>query len=316
MPFPYLDLLVDRFRDGPRADPSAVVPAAVLLGDSVLERASDHDTDKTSLGEMIRARLPVRCLLLTAPAYSPVHYADYARVLSVLPTRPRLVIAPVNIRCLSPQWDALPRYRRLNHRAAIHRFLEDPDGPVPDLPPNVEGAEEAALRAETRAIPLASPITGATTLGALEDIRDSTPADQTARWERARQIAAYHYGLPAAADHPCLVALGEMARVLRGCGVRVLFYATPINTDQIDMLCGDAVRPVVAAKVGAARDAILRPGPDDPGVAFLDLHDICRAEHFLHRAYMVEHMDQHGRQAVADAVVTRSERFLQDGENY
>lgn len=312
MGFPYLDLLVDRFRDAPRADPTVDVPGAVLLGDSVLERASDHDTDKTTLGAMILARLSVRCVMLTAPAYSPVHYANYARVLSVLPTRPRLVIAPVNIRCLSPQWDALPRYRRLNHRAAIRRFLEDPDGPVPDLPENVEGAEEVALRQQARAIPVASPITGATTVGALEDIRDSAPTEAKARRERARQIVAYHYGLPFAPDHPCLTALGALVRTLRGCGIRVLLYATPVNVDHVDILAGEDVRRVIAAKVAAARVAIEAAAPDDTGVAFLDLHDTCRAEHFLHRGYMVEHMDQHGRLALADTVLEQAERLLGD----
>lgn len=311
MPFPYLQVLVTRYRDEPRASPGTEVPPALLLGDSVLERVSDHDTDKTTLGEMIRAGLGLRCLSLTAPAYSPVHYAAYARVLRALPTRPRLVIAPVNIRCLSPQWDALPRYRRLNHLAALRRFLADPDGPVPELPENLEGADEAALRAQARATPVSSPITGETTLGALEDIRDSAPSAQPARQERARQIVAYHYGLPFAPDHPCLTALGEMVRVLRDGGVRVLLYATPVNGDFAEILGGPEMREIIAGKVAATRDAVARAAPDDAGAAFLDLHDICRAEHFLHRGYMVEHMDQHGRRAVADAVATGARGLLQ-----
>lgn len=304
-----LDLLVARYRDGPRADPPADVPPALLLGDSTLERASDHDTDKTALAGMIRTRMPVRTLSITCPAYSPVHFAAYARVLAALPARPRLVIAPVNIRCLSPQWDALPRYRWLHHLAAIRQFLKDPEGAVPDAPPALDEAEEAALHGEARALRVASAITGETTLGALEDIRDSAPVTEEGRRARVRQIVAYHYGLPFAPDHACLTALGDMVRVLRGCGVRVLLYATPVNVDFAERLGGEGVVQEIARKVAAARDTVTAASTGGE-VSFLDLHRTCRAEHFLHRGYMVEHMDQHGRAAVAGAISAEAERLL------
>jgi|GEM_PF-5887538 len=312
MGFPRLELLVARYRDEPRADPAAQVPPALLLGDSTLERVSDGDTDTANLGARIRAGMPVRTLVLSCPAYSPVHFAAYAQVLAVLPARPRLVIAPVNIRCLSPQWDALPRYRWLHHLAAIRRCLADPEGPVPEAPPALDEAEAAALHAQARARRVASAITGETTVGALEDIRDSGPTDAAGRRARVRQVLAYHYGLPFAPDHPCLLALGDMTRTLRGAGVWVLIYATPVNVDFAEMLDGPEMRRTIADKVAAARDAIRAAAGDDPGVAFLDLHATCRADHFFHRGYMVEHLDQHGRAALAERVVAEAAAMLRD----
>lgn len=313
MGFPYLELLVRRYREEPRANPHGEVPPAVLFGDSVLERVSDNDTDQTKLGSMIRQRLGARCLVLSSPAYSSQHFADYARVLAALPTHPRLVILPVNIRCLSPQWEAIPRYRWPNHREALRRFLDDPEGPAPDLGPDTEGGAAEALKAQSRAIRVSSPLIGETTVGALEDIRDSVPETEQALRHRAAMVLVYHYGLSFEPDHPCLIAFGDIVRSLRAVGTRVLFYVTPINVDFAQRLGGEPMLRIVADKVAASRHAVTGAAPGDPGVAFHDFHDLCTADHFLHRAYMVEHLDQHGRALLADRIAEQARPLLAEG---
>ncbi|MDG2286290.1 MAG: hypothetical protein P8N43_12300 [Alphaproteobacteria bacterium] len=280
MTFPFLDLVVSRFRD----DPARGAPGAFYLGDSVLERISDTDTDTKALSEMVVAALPTRCIAFSAPSYTPVHFVDYARVLAALPRRPRVVIVPFNIRCLSPQWFANPKYQNLDHRAAIKHFLEHPSGPVPSLAGHgadfPDGPDAQAVE-RFRALSVSSTFTRAVTVAVLEDRRETPP--HSGADARASDLLAYHYGLDLPPTHVCLDALTELVRVLNEIDVQVLIYATPVNVGLGVGIHGEGFLKLLRAKVAAAKAAAGLGG----ALSFMDFHDLCPPADFLHPDYVV-----------------------------
>jgi hypothetical protein len=304
-PFPFLRLIASRFRD----DPPAATPGALYMGDSVLERVSDSDSDRRTLSEMVVSGLTMRCIAFSMPSYTPIHMLDYARVLASMPRKLRLFIAPFNIRGLSPQWFDNPRYQQRDHRDTIAKFLEDPSGPVPSLP--VEDgslAENPEAVHAFRSIEVRPPFTRFVTVGQLEDRREARAEGSQDKDDRTADLLTYHYGLDTPSRHPCLDALTALVRVLNENDIRVLLYATPINVELARARLGAAFTARIQDRINAAAAASRRGGT----VEFADLHAICPAGDFLHRNYVVEHLNENGRRRLADEILDRAGSALAD----
>lgn len=254
------------------------------------------------------AGLPTRCVAFSMPSYTPVHLADYARVLRAMPRKPGLVIVPFNIRCLSPQWSDNPKYQQLDHRDVIRRFLEDPLGPVPGLAAEAPGVEDPEAAGRFRAIKVSSRFTQAVTVAELEDRRDTPPTGPGDAIGRTADLLAYHYGLDPRPGHPSLGALSDLVHVLNESGVQVLIYATPVNVELGGVHLGEAFLAALGARVADARDASRAGGE----ITFADLHALCPASEFLHPDYVVEHLNQDGRRRLADKILTLAAGMLVD----
>jgi hypothetical protein len=258
---------------------------------------------------MVVAALPTRCIAFSAPSYTPVHFADYARVLAAMPRRPRVVIVPFNIRCLSLQWYANPKYQNLDHRAAIKRFLEHPGGPVPSLgdtgPGSPDGPDARAVE-RFRALSVSSAFTRAVTVAALEDRRETPPHSGADAHARAGDLLAYHYGLDMPPTHVCLGALTDLVAVLNEINVRVLIYATPVNVGLGVRIHGEEFLKMLRAKVATARVAAGLGG----ALSFVDFHDLCSPADFLHPDYVVEHLNENGRRRLTRAITAKASELL------
>lgn len=278
-------------------------PCDVLyFGDSTLRFSGDRDKDKTGIDEFFRARSARTVCTIASPGFSGLLFSQYVRLLEKTRHRPRVVIIPINLRGFSDSGVKRPsimfplRQVYIRYRASgrfewkdylAYRFL---------------GREDALTEAWYR-LPVFS---GGVNLGTNREVLQASRINEVIDYEPerealyARQLALkfrYHYLMDLRADNVMLASLRDTATTLEKMGIRVLFYATPINMQ-------DGVKYVgreFEEQVSASFRLIFRQ-LNTANASVLDLHALLPAERFVHKKDVFEHLDTEGRRIVGERV--------------
>lgn len=304
--FPTLGKLLKRY-EGDRA------PPVLLLGDSVSERVSNTDQDVRNLAEMVEQKLgsTTATLSISGTGYHMGVFEAFIRCLGKTRHRPALVVLPINLRSYSPQWDRDPRYQYDEEIQAVERYIE-------------RGKRSRFLRrkpldwAAFERMSVAYPASSERSIGDFLRVIDSQPLGEDERLQRRRTIFRFHYLHPLVENHRRLRQLQRLVNAAIELGVSVLAYVTPLNFQAGEELHGDAFRRAISAQLGVVRH-VLESVPTQGRLQFVDASLSLDRGHFFHDYEPSEHLNQRGREVlanlIANAVVASLGERAGDGES-
>jgi len=288
-PFPHLERLIEEYDRGSAAE-------VLYFGDSVVERVSRDDRDSRTLGEMTAAALAGRkCVLCLS--HSAFHMGVFRHLCgAVLRMRrqPKMVVLPVNLRSLSPQWDLNPEWQFDEEIAALKRYAAA--GGAPRIRRITPGPK--AFR-EFYDTPIRARGSDFKTVGEFRRLIAEKPEAAEERRLRSSQIFAFHYLCAIGRDHRRLSQLDETLRVLSERGVRVLAYSTPVNYEAGVRFCGPVFESTVRENAETVAGVVNRYA-DTRLVSWSDWTCSLSSRRFFHDDCATEHLNENGRRELAD----------------
>ncbi len=284
---------------------AATPPDVLYAGDSVVERVSCTDADKTGLAELLEDKLrpDIAAVTLSHGAWNPEVYLSIARCFQRLHHRPRLLLLPMNLRCFSPQWAANPKwsfpevrlaFERFADRGVVTRFVEP--RPIPseaweafDATPVHYGGSGLFDRVGPYRLVIAA--------------KGETAFQQA--WRR-RAIFQFHYMHSLDPAHPRVHALRGLMACLAETRIPAALYFTPINHEGGARHWGERFGSAVREQVDRVTEVVRVSSPATP------VHDFSFAfesSYFLHEDEATEHLNERGRARLADtlSVLVRDE---------
>jgi hypothetical protein len=268
-------------------------PDVLELGDSMVNWVASYDSDKRQFHRMLKDSFgpDTSFHAVHGGSYNPLIYNEFVRTLEVRPARP-LVILPLTVRVHTLPWIEHPLY---GHQRASE-FLSTVGATTPlrrirkglEPPTSSDFAQFHALKFPTWA--------GDLTVG--DYLRRLKVADLNDD-DAVRLLYAYHHGGEVERGAP-LDRLRRLGERLRRLGVPVIVYQTPVPVEKGVELHGSRFYELAERNFAVLEDTfvsgygnvpILRTGLSVPTTHFIDWRDGS------------EHLNQHGRSAIAAAVV-------------
>jgi hypothetical protein len=285
----------------------------LYFGDSVVERVSRNDVDKTPLGQMVANKLRGRYTadIVSYSAYRPQIYWALSRTLAFAKKKPGLIILPINLRSFSPQWDWNPSFDFEREISAINRYNADPQKKMIRLVPTNQipvgfWKRRAFLRRKVQ-----YPFSSFQRINQFMDTianKSKNPSDADFRW---RQIFIFHYLYRLEANHRQLIYLQKLLSFLHDLGIPVVSYLTPINYQAGVRYLGDVFKTLVLENVGkiwrqmagkplsAISDTIYM----GPKLTLANWTFMLTENFFFHRNEPTEHLNESGRNKLSDGIV-------------
>ena len=247
----------------------AQLPTEVLEFDRYLDEGVDvlYLGDSTLLlpvggvttGEILQELLPEQKIgQIAHPAYGLEVFYDYVTYMDRSGSWPQTLVLPINIRSFSPAWDMRPAYeftterRILGMGLPLARFLYRPLDVFGYFQPTV-----------SQQVFLNTPVyDGDVVVGQVRDFETVAAGEVLGEGvenayreveledeETAQAVLTYHYMFRLTPYHRKLNAMIAVAELAAERGVDVIFYITPVNTDQGERFLGAAFRERFADNV-------------------------------------------------------------------
>lgn len=280
-------------------------PEVLYLGDSVAERVSRSDRDTRTLGEMVSWCVDSRCSVacISRSGYHMGVFRGVARALAAMPTRPKVMILPVNMRSFSPQWDRRPMWQFGEEISALERYATYPQEAIPRI---IEQDETDAELARYDQLAVQYPMTEFGTIGEFREAIAWRPSTTEQRQFRLRQIFMFHYMHPLVANHRRLEALKDVLSAMRAMGVAGVVYITPVNYQAGTRHVGTGFQRQLRSNVEIVRE-VMAPFERSGCLQMLDWSTVVESRGFFHENEPTEHLNEVGRlrlaRAIADAVL-------------
>jgi hypothetical protein len=273
----------------------------INFGDSVLRDVHPDDVDKRYIPDMLQSLLlDYRLASVDHFAYHPDIYADFCEYIARQKSRPQLVIVPVNMRSFSPTWDLRPRYH----------FIKEKQILACDRPVLEAFAKPLFVLKAFDLQPIIYPeyintpvYYDGEQVGICRDY--DNPDYKEYSDEHIKNKILYRYMLPLSAEHRKVMSLARIARVLKQNGVKVIFYATPIDHQACKEHWGDEFTRHYNENIEVVRKALQQNGAE-----LLDLSCELAHEDFNWNLYPNEHMKEQGRMLVSTKLAERIKEFL------
>jgi dienelactone hydrolase len=289
----------------------------IYFGDSTLT----YPLGQVTTGEILQEMLPNRTVgEIAHPAYNLdlyLHYTKYilrsargqpalSRSKGLRPTRPRVIIMPINMRSFSPEWELRPGYQfeEVKKTLALGPLLSR----ILSRSLEILGAFQSPI--SQAAFLNTTVYNGDTPVGTVADFERLTEQDALGELQRSTEFA-YHDVLPSEddagamgqaliyrymsglkEDHRQLRAMREIARLGDRADVAILFYITPINYQQGQRFVGDAFRTSLRGKIDRVQSVLA----DERDTPLLDLGFDLEAFAFVD----MEHLREGGKTYVAE----------------
>jgi hypothetical protein len=254
-------------------------------------RVANEDRDRRDLCAMVRESLsPTPTICIAGSAFNLRIYDAFVRVLDRLPTHPRMLIAPINMRSFSPQWHLNPAWRLAAELKAIDAWIADRASPIETIP---DVTLAPADYADYDRLPANIPSSDLKTLGgfrALALSREGGP-------ERARELLAWHYGYRLEGGHPLLDSLSSLSTGCRAAGIGLELFCTPLNVEFGRRAVGPRFDEALSANL-----AIVQEGCRSLGVPLHDWSGALPAGAFFHPETLTEHLAESGRIWLAERI--------------
>lgn len=249
-----------------------------------------------------------RCSVISYSALRPDGFLALSKILAITPSRPQILVLPINIRCFSPQWDWNPAFDFSREIAAIRAYGRAPNRGLPRLIPTnklqVRFWKRWAFQRKRVRYPLGAfdRVAGFTKLIATQ------PTDPEAVEFRWRQILVFHYLHPLVAHHRQLDALRQLLQNLRSLAIPVVAYLTPVNYQAGTRLLGEAftlgVSETVRKVLGLLSEegGVVAPGTKGAGLVMADWSFLLSEGCFFHPNEPTEHLNAQGRRQLAEKI--------------
>jgi hypothetical protein len=291
-------------------DSDAGCPEILFYGDSVVERISRYDRDRRTLDQMVASLLEPQARLgcVSNSAYHMGVFYQLTRVLEVTKRKPRVLILPINMRSFSPQWDLNPLFQCEDHIETIKNELNrlqgiDAADVIEDDP-----VDRMKKYLETD---VAYPGTAFTRIRDFVNRIDSIPFWEKDRVARLKQLFIFHYMYPLNDSHPKLRLLRDTLTLIRGLGVDVVSYITPVNYQTAITYVGEPFLPAFNSNLRLIHRLTGSNGPastgDSPmipidGGVFRDCSTWLDSSYFFNKDNATEHLNEKGRGKLAERI--------------
>ena len=284
---------------GTEADADEVL----VFGDSVAGRTARYDVLRATLTGLVAEGLAPaqRTCAVVHAGFHPGVFSALTKALRALPQRPRVIVVPINIRCISPQWARNPKWQFEHVVTAVEMFAEGQTA-IPRMTLDVVPAQASVE--EFLATPAGVVGFEGWTVGDFERrVRKAAPVPLS-EVERRRLTFAYHYLSLADPASPRIKALEELATTGEALGCAVVAYLTPINHEAGRRLLGGVFDEVLAANVDVVLTALRSAGmTTGPGTSVEDWSRLLSSEAFFHELLPTEHLNESGRRRLAREIV-------------
>jgi len=272
-------------------------PQVLYFGDSVVERISRDDLNRSTLGELVSEYLkgiPTCCI--SHSAYNPKIYYYLLSSIEKMKRYPKIIILPINLRCFSPQWDLNPKWQFGNEIGIIKAFLKNPAREICGLPEEEEKAP--SLMNAFYSIPVTYPETSFKKIGQFQKIIETSPTTEDERVFRLKQIFIFHYMHALVPDHPKLTYLSNTLDLLMKMGIHAVIYVTPINYQAGLKYAGDVFLDKIKANSLTIYNT-LESRLESPNLSYNDFSQIFTSEKFFNMDCATEHLNENGRMELA-----------------
>lgn len=273
-------------------------PPVLVLGDSVMERVSWHDTDTRTLGRMIAdACQPVRVCVAARRSYHPVLFQALLDLLARLPGRPAQIVLPVNLRCFSPQWNLNPIWQFGEELRRIQGLPSDRAAafsPLKALAPE----DLPGPWAEFHALPLDMPGLDSRNMGEFYRLSKKQRIEGEEGRPRTAELFRVHYQYSLDDSHRQLRALAGIRDAAAALGSRLLVYLTPVNHRSGTLHAGAPWEQTLLSHAAKVRQIF-------EGHQGVDFHDWSRRfgpEAFFHANDPTEHLAEAARKDLSSSL--------------
>ena len=277
----------------------------VGFGDSVIRTCAPADTNRAPIGQLLAEELPRRWAgFISNGGYNSEVYLNYCRFLVRQRHRPRVVIIEMNPAAFSDT--PYPFRLFIEEAAALFRkdrfllnafykplcvfhftFLQ------PSITP--ERFWDSTIYDRDRPV------------GKVRDFDVNSPVFQALPPdERLRHGIINSYMYPMTARGRRVVNLQKIADLLRRKHIRTVFYITPVDWQKCEQIMPDGFAQELDRKVGVLKAALA--ARQEP---VLDLSRALTADFFTPDFYLNEHLNERGRQFVADQLAVCVKERLQ-----
>lgn len=273
----------------------------VYFGDSTTIDIAPDDADIRSLPEMVDDALPEqRVGRIAHYAYHGEVYEGYSRVLAESDSPPVTAIIPISMRAFSPAWDLRPDWQfekekfLLQHRAMWSRIVLKPLTVFRyvDVAPISREEFEATV-----------VYFGENAAGHVRDYEGSWDGESPEAYFQGQFI--YRYAYPLSKEHRKLEALVRTVRNLHGAGIEPIVYITPLDHASGERWVGEEFLVQLEANVRLVMEVFAAEG-----VEVIDLSRSLGADAFCYEGEVHEHLDEGGREFVAEELVSALNAFL------
>ena len=285
----------------------------LYFGDSVIQRISKYDENIQTLGEMVAKRFEpnYKTCVLAHSAYTPKIFLSLSRVLKITRKRPKLIILPVNIRSLSPQWDCYPSWQFKREILAIWKFRKHPLRKIPRLIPSDQLPINQRKMRNFKYRKVNYPFTKYNQINQFLELIKSKPNEPLEIKQRWRIIFIYHYLNTLRQDHHQLRSLKQLLELLFKLNVFTVIYLTPINYQAGVRLIGQEFTRIVSKNIAVLKQSIAKDYEKQdsnkvikkPGLLFVDWSMMLSENLFFHINDPTEHLNEVGRIKLANAIV-------------
>ena len=285
----------------------------LYFGDSVIQRISKYDEDIQTLGEMVAKRFePIyKTCVIAHSAYTPKIFLSLSRVLKITHKRPKLIILPVNLRSLSPQWDHYPSWQFKREILAIRKFYKNQLRKVPRLIPSDQLPLSHRKISKFMNRKVNYPFTKFNQINQFIELIKSKPNEPLEIRQRWRIIFIYHYLNILRHNHHQLRSLKKLIELLFKMNVFTVIYLTPINYQAGVRLIGEEFTRIVSKNIAVIKQVITKDHENQssnivlkkPGLLFVDWSMTLSDSFFFHENEATEHLNESGRIKLANTIL-------------
>ena len=268
--------------------------AILYLGDSVVHGFGPHDTDHTTLAQMLGLLVSPRSVKdLSHGAYEMRVFDAYVSYIAQSGYRPSAIIIPINLRSFGPAKDREPVYQFaketfiLTTRIPFAEYFYRPLAifRVINLYP-ISTAEH-----------LATPLYwGDTLVGHVSDYARIEPLENPTD-DEVRNFMIYEHLYPLKPGDRNVVALEHLAETARNNNLNVVFYVTPIDYERGNRYVGKEFAMTISADARMLCEIVRKKD-----FSCLDLSESLPSSYFLDSALIDVHLKTKGRAFVAQHV--------------
>ena len=282
-------------------------PDGLLLGDSVAERTSWHDTDKTTLAQMLKSALSDVYNLgtISYSAFNMKILSYFIEALQVMKRRPRFVILPINMRSFSPQWDLEPSWQFDTEIDLISKFISNP-GMVPSYVPEV--MDLGALYEEFDSTSVQYGLSELKSIGQFRLVISGKPSTAEQRNYRLAQLYIFHYAFALKQNHRKLTYLRKLLNLLQEMKIYGFLYVTQINIESGRKYASEGFEKSIRTNVAVVKDVVAEAAMSN-AISFFDYGEALSPKYFFHEEETTEHLNQAGRRVVASLIAEQIKKL-------
>ena len=275
-------------------------PDVLYLGDSVVERVSRNDRDTRTLGDMVSLCLNGRLTVgsISRTGYHMGVFRGVVRALAAMPTWPKMVVFPVNMRTFSPQWDLRPMWQYDEEINSLENCAASLLESVEAIAERAEGDAELVHFDNVR---VRYPMTTLSSIGEFRDVIARRHGSAEMKRFRLRQIFIFHYLHDLVPDHRRIVALRDLLSTVDAMGVRALAYISPVNFAAGIRRVGAEFEELFGANVARVCEVIM-PFEESGRVRLQDWSVAFDSRSFFHEDEPTEHLNEVGRMNLAGKI--------------